>query len=229
MLTDVHTVYCFSSWPPACSFLLWLKKWLLAKQLTSATNFLHVGLSAPQRSANSLLVVCSAKLKLSYEKTFLSPIIWNVSVTVCLFVCLDRIPSSRSSSLLCCFGPFLLCCPPLSTTRPSSRLTGPGRVLQYTRVLQYARVLQYTRGLRYNRLLQYTTVLQFTIFIHRSYVFILSQRAASTGQSLSSHSHKSVIRHASVCRSGENRTTMHKCYTFLIFMVLLLPSLGLSR
>lgn len=27
----------------------------------------------------------------------------------------------------------------------------------------------------------------------------------------------------------ENRTTMHKCYTFLIFMVLLLPSLGLSR
>uniref|UniRef100_A0A8C3INI9 Transmembrane protein 63B n=1 Tax=Chrysemys picta bellii TaxID=8478 RepID=A0A8C3INI9_CHRPI len=30
-------------------------------------------------------------------------------------------------------------------------------------------------------------------------------------------------------RSGENRTTMHKCYTFLIFMVLLLPSLGLSR
>uniref|UniRef100_A0A8C2ZZ29 Transmembrane protein 63B n=1 Tax=Cyclopterus lumpus TaxID=8103 RepID=A0A8C2ZZ29_CYCLU len=28
-------------------------------------------------------------------------------------------------------------------------------------------------------------------------------------------------------RSGENRTTMHKCYTFLIFMVLLLPSLGL--
>ncbi|TKS67946.1 CSC1-like protein 2 [Collichthys lucidus] len=31
-----------------------------------------------------------------------------------------------------------------------------------------------------------------------------------------------------VCRSGENRTTMHKCYTFLIFMVLLLPSLGLS-
>uniref|UniRef100_A0A3B4WLG2 Transmembrane protein 63B n=1 Tax=Seriola lalandi dorsalis TaxID=1841481 RepID=A0A3B4WLG2_SERLL len=28
--------------------------------------------------------------------------------------------------------------------------------------------------------------------------------------------------------SGENRTTMHKCYTFLIFMVLLLPSLGLS-
>ncbi|XP_042320124.1 CSC1-like protein 2 [Sceloporus undulatus] len=31
-----------------------------------------------------------------------------------------------------------------------------------------------------------------------------------------------------VTRSGENRTTMHKCYTFLIFMVLLLPSLGLS-
>uniref|UniRef100_H3AFA3 Transmembrane protein 63B n=1 Tax=Latimeria chalumnae TaxID=7897 RepID=H3AFA3_LATCH len=30
-------------------------------------------------------------------------------------------------------------------------------------------------------------------------------------------------------RSGENRTTMLKCYTFLIFMVLLLPSLGLSR
>ncbi|XP_029031155.1 CSC1-like protein 2 isoform X2 [Betta splendens] len=29
-------------------------------------------------------------------------------------------------------------------------------------------------------------------------------------------------------RSDENRTTMHKCYTFLIFMVLLLPSLGLS-
>uniref|UniRef100_A0A8C5FRC4 Transmembrane protein 63B n=1 Tax=Gadus morhua TaxID=8049 RepID=A0A8C5FRC4_GADMO len=29
-------------------------------------------------------------------------------------------------------------------------------------------------------------------------------------------------------RSGENRTTMHKCYTFLIFMVLLLPSLGLN-
>uniref|UniRef100_A0AAR2LEQ1 Transmembrane protein 63B n=1 Tax=Pygocentrus nattereri TaxID=42514 RepID=A0AAR2LEQ1_PYGNA len=29
-------------------------------------------------------------------------------------------------------------------------------------------------------------------------------------------------------RSGENRTTMHKCYTFLIFMVLLLPSLGFS-
>ncbi|XP_068921972.1 CSC1-like protein 2 isoform X3 [Petaurus breviceps papuanus] len=29
-------------------------------------------------------------------------------------------------------------------------------------------------------------------------------------------------------RSGENRTTMHKCYTFLIFMVLLLPSLGLT-
>ncbi|XP_064412643.1 CSC1-like protein 1 [Latimeria chalumnae] len=29
-------------------------------------------------------------------------------------------------------------------------------------------------------------------------------------------------------RSGENRTTMLKCYTFLIFMVLLLPSLGLS-
>ena len=29
--------------------------------------------------------------------------------------------------------------------------------------------------------------------------------------------------------SGENRTTMHKCYTFLLFMVLLLPSLGLSR
>ncbi|KAF6723661.1 CSC1-like protein 2 [Oryzias melastigma] len=28
--------------------------------------------------------------------------------------------------------------------------------------------------------------------------------------------------------SGENRTTMHKCYTFLIFMVLLLPSLGLT-
>lgn len=33
----------------------------------------------------------------------------------------------------------------------------------------------------------------------------------------------------SALRSGENRTTMHKCYTFLIFMVLLLPSLGLSR
>lgn len=30
-------------------------------------------------------------------------------------------------------------------------------------------------------------------------------------------------------RSIQNRTTMHKCYTFLIFMVLLLPSLGLSR
>ncbi|XP_048862806.1 CSC1-like protein 2 isoform X2 [Brienomyrus brachyistius] len=29
-------------------------------------------------------------------------------------------------------------------------------------------------------------------------------------------------------RSGENRTTMHKCYTFLIIMVLLLPSLGLT-
>nr|XP_023683842.1 CSC1-like protein 2 isoform X2 [Paramormyrops kingsleyae] len=29
-------------------------------------------------------------------------------------------------------------------------------------------------------------------------------------------------------RSGENRTTMHKCYTFLIVMVLLLPSLGLT-
>uniref|UniRef100_H3DGT7 Transmembrane protein 63B n=1 Tax=Tetraodon nigroviridis TaxID=99883 RepID=H3DGT7_TETNG len=29
-------------------------------------------------------------------------------------------------------------------------------------------------------------------------------------------------------RSIQNRTTMHKCYTFLIFMVLLLPSLGLS-
>ncbi|XP_038654931.1 CSC1-like protein 2 isoform X2 [Scyliorhinus canicula] len=29
-------------------------------------------------------------------------------------------------------------------------------------------------------------------------------------------------------RSGENRTTMHKCYTFLVFMVLILPSLGLS-
>ncbi|XP_028257768.1 CSC1-like protein 2 isoform X4 [Parambassis ranga] len=32
----------------------------------------------------------------------------------------------------------------------------------------------------------------------------------------------------SISTSGENRTTMHKCYTFLIFMVLLLPSLGLS-
>uniref|UniRef100_A0A3Q3X3S4 Uncharacterized protein n=1 Tax=Mola mola TaxID=94237 RepID=A0A3Q3X3S4_MOLML len=29
-------------------------------------------------------------------------------------------------------------------------------------------------------------------------------------------------------RSGENRTTMHKCYIFLIFMVLVLPSLGLG-
>uniref|UniRef100_UPI00398F63D0 CSC1-like protein 2 isoform X3 n=1 Tax=Pristiophorus japonicus TaxID=55135 RepID=UPI00398F63D0 len=29
-------------------------------------------------------------------------------------------------------------------------------------------------------------------------------------------------------RSGENRTTMHKCYTFLVFMVIILPSLGLS-
>uniref|UniRef100_A0A8C5BU61 Transmembrane protein 63B n=1 Tax=Gadus morhua TaxID=8049 RepID=A0A8C5BU61_GADMO len=33
---------------------------------------------------------------------------------------------------------------------------------------------------------------------------------------------------SSFLRSGENRTTMHKCYTFLIFMVLLLPSLGLN-
>ncbi|XP_075875004.1 mechanosensitive cation channel TMEM63B-like [Nelusetta ayraudi] len=29
-------------------------------------------------------------------------------------------------------------------------------------------------------------------------------------------------------RSGENRTTMHKCYTFLVLMVLVLPSLGLT-
>lgn len=29
--------------------------------------------------------------------------------------------------------------------------------------------------------------------------------------------------------SGENRTTMHKCYTFLVLMVLVLPSLGLTR
>uniref|UniRef100_A0A671QG28 CSC1-like protein 2 n=1 Tax=Sinocyclocheilus anshuiensis TaxID=1608454 RepID=A0A671QG28_9TELE len=39
----------------------------------------------------------------------------------------------------------------------------------------------------------------------------------------------SVFFEAHWTRSGENRTTMHKCYTFLIFMVLLLPSLGLSR
>ncbi|XP_016116731.1 CSC1-like protein 2 [Sinocyclocheilus grahami] len=38
----------------------------------------------------------------------------------------------------------------------------------------------------------------------------------------------SVFFEAHWTRSGENRTTMHKCYTFLIFMVLLLPSLGLS-
>lgn len=31
------------------------------------------------------------------------------------------------------------------------------------------------------------------------------------------------------CRSGENRIMMTKVYIFLIFMVLILPSLGLTR
>lgn len=31
------------------------------------------------------------------------------------------------------------------------------------------------------------------------------------------------------CRSGENRIMMSKVYIFLIFMVLILPSLGLTR
>lgn len=30
-------------------------------------------------------------------------------------------------------------------------------------------------------------------------------------------------------RSGENQVTMHKCFLLLIFMVLILPSLGLTR
>lgn len=30
-------------------------------------------------------------------------------------------------------------------------------------------------------------------------------------------------------RSGENQVTMHKCFLLLVFMVILLPSLGLSR
>ena len=32
-----------------------------------------------------------------------------------------------------------------------------------------------------------------------------------------------------LCRSGENQLTMHKCFFFLVFMVIILPSLGLSR
>lgn len=32
-----------------------------------------------------------------------------------------------------------------------------------------------------------------------------------------------------LCRSSENQITMHKCYFFLVFMVIILPSLGLSR
>lgn len=30
-------------------------------------------------------------------------------------------------------------------------------------------------------------------------------------------------------RSGENQVTMHKCFLLLIFMVIILPSLGLTR
>lgn len=30
-------------------------------------------------------------------------------------------------------------------------------------------------------------------------------------------------------RSSENQLTMHKCFFFLVFMVIILPSLGLSR
>lgn len=32
-----------------------------------------------------------------------------------------------------------------------------------------------------------------------------------------------------LCRSSENQVTMHKCFFFLVFMVIILPSLGLSR
>lgn len=32
-----------------------------------------------------------------------------------------------------------------------------------------------------------------------------------------------------LCRSSENQITMHKCFFFLVFMVIILPSLGLSR
>lgn len=32
-----------------------------------------------------------------------------------------------------------------------------------------------------------------------------------------------------LCRSSENQLTMHKCFFFLVFMVIILPSLGLSR
>lgn len=30
-------------------------------------------------------------------------------------------------------------------------------------------------------------------------------------------------------RSSENQLTMHKCFFFLVFMVIILPSLGLTR
>lgn len=30
-------------------------------------------------------------------------------------------------------------------------------------------------------------------------------------------------------RSSENQITMHKCFVLLVFMVIILPSLGLSR
>lgn len=33
----------------------------------------------------------------------------------------------------------------------------------------------------------------------------------------------------SCLRSGENQVTMHKCFFLLVFMVIILPSLGLSR
>ncbi len=51
---------------------------------------------------------------------------------VCACDVLNRIPSSLSSSPLCCSGLSLLCYPPLSTTLPSSKPTGPGSTAAFS-------------------------------------------------------------------------------------------------
>lgn len=63
--------------------------------------------------------------------------------------------------------------------------------------------------------------------LYKSIISFIVKPAETQVQSLSRFI--SLLMLCVLFRSGENRTTMHKCYTFLIFMVLLLPSLGLSR
>ena len=155
-----------------------------------------------------------------------------------------RTPSSLSSSPPCCCGASRPCSPPLSTTRPSSKLTGHGETLHPHCTLALLGV----HPSPHPHPAAPQAALSPSAAPPQAAPELLGKgcRPASSpwaapipvgppvipswlGEQAWGAGSPDLCPRAPCPSSGENRTTMHKCYTFLIFMVLLLPSLGLSR